>query len=75
VNGDVVGFVALDQILRFFFGGVMSVAFEYHIGHNSLRDSAANWTCFRIPFDVIAAFERLGHLCIAIEPKMHLAKQ
>jgi hypothetical protein len=62
VNSDVIGFIALDEILGLFFGGVVGVAFERHIGNDFLHDSAANSTCFRIPFDVITAFERLGHL-------------
>jgi hypothetical protein len=62
VNSDVVGFIALDEILGFFSGGVVGVALESHIGNDFLHDSAANSTCFRIPFDVITAFERLGHL-------------
>lgn len=62
MNCDVIGFIALDEILGLFFGGVVGVALERHIGNDFLHDSAANSTCFRIPFDVITAFERLGHL-------------
>jgi hypothetical protein len=40
----------------------VGVALEFHIGNDFLHDSAANSTCFRIPFDVVAALERLGHL-------------
>jgi hypothetical protein len=75
VNCDVIGFIALDEILGFFFGGVVGVAFEFHIGNHFLQDSATNSTCFRIPFNVIATFERLGHLSVATEQKMHPAKQ
>lgn len=75
MNCDVIGFIALDEILGFFFGGVVGVALERHIGNDFLRDSAANSTCFRIPFDVITAFERLGHLSAATGSKMHRAKQ
>ena len=70
-----IGFIALDEILRFFFGGVVSVAFEFHFGNDFLHDSAANSTCFRVPFDVITTFERLGHLSVATERKMHPATQ
>ena len=70
-----VGFVALDEILGFFFGGMVGIAFEVYIGNDFLHDSTANATCFRIPFDVIAALERPGHLRIAIEPEMHPARQ
>jgi hypothetical protein len=59
VNCDVVGFIALDEILGFFSGGVVSAAFEFHFGNDFLHNSAANSTCFRAPFDVIATFERL----------------
>ena len=70
-----VGFIALDEILGLPFGGVVRVALEFHIGDDFLHDSAANPARFRIPFDVIAAFERLGHLCVAINLEMHLARQ
>ena len=75
MNCDVVRLIALDEILRFFLGGVVGVAFEFHFGNDFFHDSAANSTCFRVPFDVIATFERLGHLSVAIELKMHLAMQ
>ena len=57
-----VGFIAPDEILGFFFGAVVRVAFEFHVGDDFLHDGAANSARFRIPFDVIAAFERPGHL-------------
>lgn len=62
MNCDVIGFVALNEILGLFFGGVVRVAFEVHIGNRFLYDGAADPACFRIPSYVIAAFERLGHL-------------
>jgi hypothetical protein len=73
VNCDVIGFVALDEILGFFLGGVVSVALEFHVGNEFLHDSAANSTRFRVPFDVIATFERLGHLSVATEQRMYPA--
>lgn len=75
MNCDVVGFIALDEILRFFFGGVVGIAFEFHSGNDFLRDSAANSPCFRAPFNVIAAFERPGRLSVPSERKMHPATQ
>ncbi len=75
MNCEVIGFIALNEILGLFFGGVVGVAFDFHIGNDLLDDSAADPACFRIPCDVIAAFECLGHLCAATEPKMVLARQ
>jgi hypothetical protein len=75
MNSDVVGFIALNEILGFFFGGVVDVAFEFYVGNDFLRNRTSNETRFRIPLDVIAAFKGLGHLCAIIGPKMHLAKQ
>ena len=62
MNCDVIGFIALDEILGLLFGGVVGVALEFHVGNHFLYDSAADPACFRIPGYVIAAFERLGHL-------------
>lgn len=62
MNRHVIGLIALDEILGFFFGGVVGITFEFHIGNEFLHDSAANPACFRIPFDVVATFKRLGHL-------------
>lgn len=70
-----IGFIAFDEILGLLFGGVVGVALERLIGNDLPHDSAANSTCFRIPFDVITAFERCRHLSVATETKMHPAKQ
>ncbi len=72
MNCDVIGLITLDEILGFFFGRVVRVAFEFHFGNNFLQYSAANSTCFRVPLDVIATFERLGHLSVATERKSRL---
>lgn len=61
MNRDVIAFIALDEILGLFFGGVVGVALPFHIGDHFLYDSAAHPACFRIPSYVIAAFERLGY--------------
>lgn len=42
VNGNMLGLVALDQILRLAFCGVMNVSFESHIRNDFLHDDAAN---------------------------------
>lgn len=67
MNCDVVGFITLDEILRFFFGSMVGIAFEVHIGNDFLCDRAANSAGFRVPFDVIATFEGLGHLSVSTE--------
>lgn len=61
MNCDVVGLVALDEILGLRFRGVMDVAFESHVGNDFLHDDAPNSTGLRIPFNVITALERLHH--------------
>lgn len=67
--------IALDEILGVFFSSVVRVALESHAGNGFLHDRAADATCLRIPCDVVAAFERLGHLPVATESKMHPATQ
>ena len=62
MNRDVIGFIALDEILGRLLGGVMGVALEFHVGNHFLHDRAADSAGFRIPGYVIAAFERCGHL-------------
>ena len=46
MNCDVIGFIALDEILGFFLGSVMGVAIEFDIGNDFLHESAANSACF-----------------------------
>jgi len=75
VNCDVIGFIALDEILGLFFAGMVGVAFQFYVGDQFLYDSAPDPACFRIPSYVIAAFERLGHLPIATESRMNPATQ
>ena len=65
MNCDVIGCVALDEILGLFFGSVVDVAFDFHIGNDFLHENAANSACFRVPSNMIAAFEPLGHLSVA----------
>lgn len=75
MNRNVIGLIALDEILWFFFGGVVRVAFEFDIGNHFLHDSAANSACFRVPLDVIATFEDRRHLSVATEGKMLPARR
>ena len=75
MNCDVVGFIALDEILGLFFAGVVGVAFQSHVGDQFLYDSAPDPACFRIPSYVIAAFDVLAISSVATEREMHAAKQ
>lgn len=61
MNGDVVGLVALDEVLGFVFGGVVGIAFESHVGNNLLYNNTTNSPCFGVPFNVVTAFEGPGH--------------
>jgi hypothetical protein len=67
VNCDVVGPVALDQVLGLFLRSVMHVALKTSIGHHFLYNHAANSSGFRVPFDMVAAFEGFRH-----KPKLGL---
>ena len=61
VDGDMVGFQALDDVLRIGFGGVVRVALESDVGDDLSHDSASNPSGLRVPFDTITAFERFRH--------------
>jgi hypothetical protein len=61
VDGDVVRLIALDEVLRFVFCSVVDIPFESHVGNNFLRDDAPNPARFRVPFNMVAAFECLEH--------------
>jgi hypothetical protein len=39
----------------------MHVALKTSIGHHFLYDNAADPAGFRVPFNMVAAFERFGH--------------
>jgi hypothetical protein len=61
VQGDVIGFVAFDFVLRLIFARMMDVAFVVHIFGVDPHDFAADAASFRTPTNVIAKFESLGH--------------
>jgi hypothetical protein len=61
MNCDVLRFVTFDEVLGFVSRGVVDIAFEPHIGDNFLSDDATNSPRFRVPLNVVATFERLGH--------------
>jgi hypothetical protein len=49
VNGNVVGFVASDEILWFILCGMMDVTFDPDVRSDFSDDDAANSACLRIP--------------------------
>src|SRR6185503_5456200 len=62
VHGDVFGLVALDLVLGNVLAGVARMALVLGVASMDLDDPAAHMSGFRIPADVIADFEPLGHL-------------
>src|SRR5689334_15416427 len=60
VQGDVLGFIALDLVLRFILAGVVRVAFIIHVFGVHPHNAASDPPRFRIPRDMIADFEALG---------------
>ena len=61
VQGDVIGLVALDFILRLVRGGMMYVTFVVDVPSVHFGDFPAHSPGFRIPAHVIANLERLDH--------------
>lgn len=63
MQGDVIGLIALNFVLRIAFAGVMNIAFVIYIfgvnSHNLTTDPAS----LRIPNNVIADLESLFHPC------------
>jgi hypothetical protein len=57
VDRQVVGLVALDDVLRLLFGGVPFVAFENNLRRRFLLDRSSNPPGFRIPLNMVAALE------------------
>jgi hypothetical protein len=61
VQGDVIGLVALDFILRLVRGGAVNVTFVIDGPSMHFDDFSAHPPGFRIPAHVIANLERLDH--------------
>jgi hypothetical protein len=57
VHGHVIGLVALDQILRFFFRGTDRVTLKFDWGSDLFLDRSAYAACFRVPAYMIPYFE------------------
>src|ERR1041384_1752308 len=62
VQGDMVGLVALDLVLRLVPAGMVDVALVAHVLGVHPDDAAADPPGLGIPADVIAALEGLGHV-------------
>ena len=61
MDRDMVGFIALDQILGRFSRSVMHVSLEPRVGSDLLGDHSANATSLGIPSHVVADVEHFRH--------------
>src|SRR5438132_6813933 len=61
VDREVVGLVALDDVLRLVFGSVPLVALEGDLGGHFLLNGSADPSRFRIPLNMISSPEVAGH--------------
>jgi hypothetical protein len=61
MDRQMIGLVALDEILRFLSRSVVHIALDPHIRNNFLDNDAANSPSFRIPFNVVAAPKYFEH--------------
>jgi hypothetical protein len=61
MQGNVIGFVTLDFVLRLIFARVVGVAFEVNISRVHLDDGAADAPSLRIPGHSIANLEPFHH--------------
>ena len=62
MHGQVVCFVAFDQILWLLFGRMNGVALECYWRSHYFLDRPSDTACFRIPFHVIPYFEFVFHI-------------
>ena len=60
VNGNVIGLIALDQVLGLLLRRVVYIALEAGVGGEFPDNYAAYTSGFRIPADMITDFEHLG---------------
>ncbi len=61
MDRNMIGFVALDQVLRRLPGRVVHVTFESGVGSDLFGDNAAKPASFRVPPHVITYAERFRH--------------
>src|SRR5260221_11742591 len=66
VQGDVIGLVALDFILRIIRRSTVNIAFIFDGSLMHFDDFSAHTSSFRIPAHVIANLERLGHCSVLV---------
>jgi hypothetical protein len=66
VQGDVIGLVALDFVLRLVRAGTVNVAFVINVSSMDFDDFSAHPPGFRIPAHVIADFECLDHGAVLV---------
>src|SRR6188472_1660185 len=66
VEGDVVGLVALDFVLRLGLARMVSVAFVVDVSSVDFDDFTAHPAGFRIPTDAVANCKRLDHGSILV---------
>ncbi len=61
VQGDMIGFIALDFILRLIRAGMVNVTFVGNVTPMHFDNFSTNPASFRIPTYMIANLERLTH--------------
>ena len=63
---NMIGLIAFDLVLRVIFGSVMHIAFVIEILGVDGDDGPRHAARLRIPGDMVADFERLGHLRLLV---------
>src|SRR5262249_19173084 len=71
MDGQVVGLVALDDVLRLRFRGVPPVALKDDLPGHFLLDRPPDPACFRVPLDMIARLEVGRHPMPSFYPRSH----
>ncbi len=67
MHGDVVGFVALDFVLRLIFARMMGVALTIDISHMHFDNLAGDMPSLGIPGDVVTGFKIVCHVIPPLE--------
>lgn len=61
VDRDVIGLIALDQVMWLFLGSVVGVALELRVGRYFLEDDSADAARFGVLAHMVADFECFRH--------------